>query len=275
MLNERGRQITIGSLLLTIGLLGLLSHGSMEFVRHTHPDVEGDVSNVAGTVQISVECEQAAAVTSGEALPLDLGYMSPDTQIFVSVLSSDQHPAWDIELRSNGDTFFEDRQGNAKTPLAPRTDANAIVFARAFTAGGEEVGSIGCQGLDVVSRREVPDYVPASAEKEAPRSSADESPFRPRHSPYEQIDALGRWSPLVLAVLGVIAAATASPVRRLAWSHKGTLATGALAIVSAGLFQVAALPTFLMLTGCALLFAVAAFLILGEPRTRRLLPWLD
>lgn len=271
MLNERRSQTAIGLLLLAIVLLGAFFAVSGEIVQSARPHVGADISNVHGTVQISVECEQAAEVRTGEALAVDLGRMPPDTRIFVSVLSSDSHPAWDIEMHSNGASFFEERRGHSKTPLAPTVEANAIVYAQAFTAEGDALGSVGCQGLDVVSKSDVPRYVPSPDEKETSLPKAEESPFQPRHFPYDQIDTIGRWSLPVLAVLGAVAAFATPPVRRLAWSHKGALGTGALAILGAGIFQVAALPTILIFAGTALLFAVASLLVLGEPRARR---WL-
>lgn len=271
MLNGRRSQMAIGLLLLAIALLGASLAVSREIVQTARPHVGADISNVDGTVQVSVECEQAAEIKTGEALELDLGRMPADTRIFVSVLSSNLHPAWDIEMRSNGATFFEQRRGHAKTPFAPPTKANAIVFARAFTAGGDALGSVGCQVADVVSKHDVPRYVPSPDEKETSLPRGEESPFRPHRFPYDQIDALGRWSLPVLAVLGIVAALATPTIRRLAWSHKGTLAGGALAILGAGIFQIAALPSILTFAGTALLIAVAGLLVIGEPRARRLL----
>lgn len=264
------RRSRFGRLLLAVGLLGVALAAGREMVQRLQPHVEVEVSNVDGTVQVSVECEQAAEIVTGEAQVLDLGWMPPDTRVFVSVLSSNHHPAWSIEVRSNGAGFFDDSRGHAKTPLAPRTEADQIVFAQAFTAEGDELGAIGCQDVGVVSESDVPRYVPSPDEKKTEVASEEESPFQPRDFPYDGIEAVGRWSLPMLAVLGVIAAIATPPIRRLAWSHKGALATGALAIVSAGFFQVAALPTILMFAGTALLFAAASLLVLGEPRTRRL-----
>lgn len=268
-LKERRSQIAIGLLLLAIGVIGVVFAGGREAVLLTQPRVGVKISNVDGTVQVFVECEQVGVVNTGEAVTMDLGRMPADTQIYISVASFNHHPAWDLKVSSNGSVFYAKRRGYAKTPLTPPAEANAIVFAKALTAGGERRDSAGCQEPAVVSKRDVPDYVPSHDDDEAPEVGAEESPYQPQHFPYDQIDALGGWSLPALALLGAIAALGAPSIRRRIWSHKGALATGALAILGAGLFRVAALPTILTLTGTALLFAVASLLVLGEPRTRR------
>lgn len=271
MLKERRSQVAIGLVLLTIGFLSVISYGSREFVQHTRPHVEVDVSNVDGTVQIAVDCSQAAVVTTGEALELDLGFVPADDWIYVSAISNDRNPAWAYRLNSNEDIVFEETRGYAKTPSPPSTAADAVVLAKAFTAAGEYRGRVGCQKPAVVSNDDVPGYVQSPDDRKVAMADAEESPFRPRRFPFDGIDAFGRWSLPLLAVLGAFAALATPPIRHLAWSHKGFLSTGALAIAGAGLFQVAALPAILMLAGDALLFVVATFLVLGEPRTRRLL----
>lgn len=274
MLSKRRSRVAIGRLLLAVCVLGVALAAAGEIVQHLQPHVEADISNVDGTVQVAVECEQAAEIVTGEAQVLDLGRMPPDTRVFVSVLSSNHHPAWAIEMRSNGAGFFENRQGHAKTPLAPRTEADAIVFAQAFTAGGDHLGSIGCQNIEVVSESDVPRYAPSPDEKETAVVSEEESPFRPRHFPYDQIDTLGRWSLIPLAVLGAMLTIAIGPARRLIQRHwQWTIGALASLATIAGLFfgvlGPAALVTTLTVSGTLLLFAVASLLALGEPRTRR------
>ncbi|HSS04472.1 MAG TPA: hypothetical protein VLK89_04705 [Solirubrobacterales bacterium] len=263
MLNERRSQTAIGLVLLTIGVAGVVLAGAREIVLRTQPHVGVNISNVDGTVQVFVECEQVEEINTGEAVALDLGRMPPDTQIYVSVSSFDRHPAWGLEISSNGRVFFEEERGYAKTPLAPTSDANAIVFARAFTAGGDRLDSTGCQEPAVVSKSDVPGYVKSHDDDEVPVAKAEESPYQPRHFPYDQIDAAGRWSLPTLAVLGAIAAIGIPPIRRRVWSHKGGLATGTLAVLGAGLFQLAALPTILILAGVLLLLTVSVLLLVG------------
>lgn len=268
MLKRRRSEIAVGLLLLLTGLLGLRLLEDRETVLSTQPHVVVDISNVEGTVQVSVDCEQALSVDTGEARKLDLGRMPPGRQIFISTISRDRHPAWDIRIHSNGSIVFEDERGHPKAPLAPRTQADAVVFAEAFTAGGDRLGHIGCQEPGVVSKGDVPGYTQSPDDGKVPEAEVEESSFQPRHFPYDQIDALGRRSLPALAVLGAVAAIGTPAIRRLAWAHKGVLVTGALAVLGAGL-QVTDIPTILTFAGTALLFAVASFLVVGEARTRR------
>lgn len=264
MLNERRSRI--GRRLFAVGLLGIASAAGGVIVQHLQPHVEVSISNVDGTVQVAVECEQAVEVVTGEARALDLGRMPPDTRVFVSVLSSNQHPAWSIELRSNGTSFFDDSQGHAKTPLAPQTAADEIVFAQAFTAGGDELGSIGCQDTEVISESDVPQYVPSPDEKKSEVVGEEKSPFRPQSFPYDLIDAAGRWALVLLGVSGAALAIAIWPTRRLIQMH-WKWALGALASLAtvAGLFLgvlgAAALVTALTVGGTLLFFAVAVLLM--------------
>lgn len=269
MLNVRRSQIAAGFLLFAIGLLGIAPAGAREVVRHTMRHVRVGISNVDGIVQVAVNCEQAIVVTTGEARELDLGFLSPEDEIFISATSQNHHPAWGVQITSNGRVFFEEKRGQAKTPLGPSTEANAVVFAKAFTAAGQELGSIGCQKPGVVSKSDVPGYVQSPDDDKVPAVSAEESSFRPRHFPYEAIDQLGRWSLPALAVLGTVAAIGTRSIRRFAWSHRKRLAAGTLAVLSVGVLQIVSLPTILVLAGTALLFAVAGLLVLGEPTVRR------
>jgi len=269
MLSKHRSRVAIGCLFLVVGLLCVALTAGREAVQRLQPRVEVDVSNVDGTVQVAIECEQAAEVVTGEARVLDLGRMSPDTRIFASVLSSNQHPAWEIGVRSNGSSFFEDRRGHAKTPLAPLAEADAIVLAKAFTAGGDDLGSIGCQDVAVISKSDVPRYVQSPDEKGTAVVGEEKSPFQPRHFPYDEIDTVGRWSLVPLAVLGVLLTIAIGPTRRLLRSH-WQLASGALAFLAtiAGLFVgvlgTNALIMTLTVSGTLLLFAVA--LLLVRPR---------
>lgn len=267
MLNGRGSQIAIGFLLLAIGMVGVALAVGREFDLRNQPHVVVKVFNVDGTVQVFVGCEQAAVVTTGEARELDLGRMPSDELIFVSVISHDHNPSWSVEAFSNGNAVPpEDSRGYAKA-LGFETEANAVVTAEAFTAGGHSLGSTGCQAPDLVDRTVVPEYLKSPDESEAPAAKADESPYPPRHFPYDQIDAVGRWSLPVLALLGVIVAFGSTPLRRLARSYGSRIGGTAgflsifLTVVTTIAFGV--LLSALAVAGVALLFGASLALLFG------------
>ncbi len=269
MLNGRGSQIAIGLLLLAIGMAGVALAVGREFDLHTQPHVVAKIFNVDGTVQVFVGCEQAAVVATGEARELDLGRIPSDEGIFVSVISRDHNPSWDVETFSNGNAVLEDSKGYAEVP-GFEAEANAVVFAEAFTAGGEELGSTGCQAPDLVDKAEIPEYLKSPDESEAPAAKADESPYGPRHFPYDQIDAVGRWSLPALALLGVIVAFGSTPIRRLARSYRSHIGgtAGVLSVVGILLTVVTTIAFGVLLAaltvaGVALLFAVSLILLFG------------
>ncbi len=270
MLSGRGSQIAVGFLLLAIGVAGVALAVRRESDRQAQPDVVVKISDVDGTVQVSVGCEQAAVVTSGEARELDLGRMPPDEMIFVSVTSHDHSPSWDVEAFSNGEAVFEGTQGHAEV-LGFETEANAIVSAEAFTAGGRQhLDQIGCQAPGLVDETQVPEYLQSPDESEVPAAKAEESPYRPRHFPYDQIDAAGRWSLPALALLGVIMAFGSAPIRRLAWSYRshlggtaGVLSVLGILLTVATTIALGVLLAALTFAGVALLFAVSLILLFG------------
>ncbi len=269
MLNGRGSQIAIGFLLLAIGMVGVALAVGREFDLRNQPHVVVKISNVDGTVQVFVGCEQAAVVTTGEARELDLGRIPSDEGIFVSLISHDHSPSWDVEAFRNGNAVLEDSRGYAEA-LSFETEANAVVAAKAFTAGGNPLGSTGCQAPDLVDKTEVPEYLESPDESKVPAAKADESPYGPRHFPYDQIDAAGRWSLAALALLGVTVALGSTPIRRLAKSYRSRIGGTAEVLSVVGILltvvttiALGVLLAALTVAGVALLFAVSLILLFG------------
>jgi hypothetical protein len=264
MLSGRWSPTTVGASLLTIFLVGIALVGARAIVLLALRHVEVGLSNVDGTEQAFVECVQAVSATSGDTEKKDLGWMPADTLVFLSATSRDYRPAWGFEVSSNGRTFFEKTRGHAGVLGFP-AEKDAVVAAKAVTAGGDpNVGPIGCQEPGLVDRAVIPEYVKSPAEGTVAAATGDESPYRPRHFPYDQIDALGRWALPLLAGLGAIAAVGTPSIRRTAWSHGWGLATGSLAVLGAGVFGVDALPTIVVLGGALLLLVVSLLLLFAS-----------
>jgi hypothetical protein len=263
MLSSRGLRIAGALLLLTL-TSGLALAADREYVLRTHRHVIVKVFNVDGTVQVFVNCRQAAVITpteSGEAV--DLGWLRPGDRIFLSVTSHNHSPSWGFMAIHNGTIFFKEMQGHAKV-LGVRAEAHAVVFAEGFTAEGTRLGSIGCQEPGVVS---VTGYLQSPDDAKVSAVLDDGPPYRPPHPIYDQIDAVGRWSLPTLAALGFATLIGIGSIRRQAWSHSGLVggAGGALALLGtiAGFLGLlgAALLTTLTIGGIILLLAVGIVLI--------------
>lgn len=265
MLSSPTRRIAIGLLLPAIASVGLALAAGRALLLQTHRHVVVEISNVDGIEQVFVDCHLAARVESGESGgTFDLGWLRPNDRIFLSTTSIDHNPAWGFQGHSNGTVLFEESGGDAELPrfAAP---AHAVVFAKAFLASGPELGAIGCQPAEIVV---VEGYARSPDDEAVAEVTEAESSYRRPNELYDWIDAIGQWSPVALAVLGAIAAIGTPSIRRLAWSHKGRLAGGTLAILGAGLFGIAALPTILTLGGILLLVAVAIVLVLPTSAAR-------
>jgi hypothetical protein len=271
MLSRPRLRIALGVVLFSILALGVGFAVGRTLIRHTHRHVVIDVFNVNSIAQIFVNCRQAARVRRDEpGATIDLGWLTPEDRVFLSATSRDPHPAFGFLASSNGRTFAEDSRGDSEILGFP-AEPNAVVFAKAYLAGGTPLGQIGCQPPAVVA---VPDYIESSDETGISRVKGNERPYRSPKTPYDQIDSIGDWSLIPLAVIGVSAAIAIGPARRLAWMHRKWvggaigLLTG-LAALFFGVLGPSALLTTFTVSGTLLLFAVTIPLML-PPCWRRL-----
>ena len=263
MLNGRSSQIAVGRLLLAIGLVGLVLAGARAVILIAYRHVIVETSNAGSTLQVSVNCSQAVVVAPGEeGETTDLGLISPDDLVFFSATSHDRNPSWGFRATSNGHAFFDATHGHVRVP-GPLAPANAVVMAKAFTAGGHHVASIGCQPAEISA---VPDYVQSPDDAKVP-AAAGGSPYQAPHPLYDQVDALGRWSLTVLAVLGFAATLGSRSIRELAWSQRarGGGVASILGILLTVLTSIAlgVLLTALTVAGVVLLFGVSHLLRTG------------
>ncbi len=258
MLSSPGRRIAIGSLLIAIILAGLALTVGRAHLRQTHRHVVVEVSNVDGIAQVFIDCNLALRVQTGESWSFDLGWLEPDDDIYLSTTSLDGTPAWGFHGTSNGEPLFNKRGGDAELARYA-AEAHGVVFARAFSASGEDLGTIGCQPPGIVT---IEGYALSPDDEEVARVDAADSSYRQENRLYDWIDVLGKWSLAVLALAGVAAAAATPLIRRIAWAHKGRVAGGGLALIGAGAFALDSLPTIITAAGLLLLLAVAALLLL-------------
>jgi len=268
------RRIAIGWTLLAIGLLGAGIAGARAVVRIALRHVVVDTFDVGSAEQVFVDCEQAASFSPQEQHGRsDLGWIPSEERIYVSAMSLDQHPTWGFVVTQN-ESIALDRGRTPAEALESSTEKDALVFARAVTAGGDErLGQQGCQKPGVVAD-ELRDYVQAPEDNLVRRAPDSGSPYRGRHAPYDQIDVLGRWSLTVLAAIGVLATLGIGPVRKLIRSEIGAIVTGLTVLATfiglfVGVVEWSALVAALTFLGTGALFA-AALLRLRPSLYRRL-----
>jgi len=260
------RRLAIGWTLLAIGVVGVGLAGAREAVRLSLRHVVVDTFDVGSAEQVFVDCEQAASFSPEEQHgPSDLGWMSPEERIYVSAMSLEQHPTWGFEVTQNESTALLAGRTPAEA-LESSTEKDALVFARAVTAGGDRLGRLGCQKPGVVAD-ELHGYVQAPEDSGVRRALESESPYRGRHAPYDQIDALGRWSLSVLAAIGFLAAIGIGPVRKLLWSEIGAIVTGLTILATfvslfVGAIEWSTLVAALTFLGTGALFAAALLRLL-------------
>jgi len=260
------RRIAIGWILLAIGLIGVGLAGTREVVRLSLRHVVVDTFDVGSAGQVFVDCEQAASFSPEEQRgPSDLGWMSPEERIYVSAMSLEQHPTWGFEVTQNGKTALIAGRTPAEA-LEYSTEKDALVFARAVTAGGDQLGQLGCQKAGVVAD-ELHGYIQAPEDNGVLRAPESESPYRGHHAPYDQIDALGRWSLTVLAAIGFLASLGIGPVRKLVWSEIGAIVTGLTILATfislfVGAIEWSTLVVALTFLGTGALFAAASLRLL-------------
>lgn len=268
MLSSARARIATGLVLVALALTGLGLALGAELIKQTRHHVEVDVFNVGGDVQVFVNCRQAAFVARGSPPErVDLGHLRPDDRVFISTTSANTHPSYGFVAYGDGEEFFREERGDVETLGFP-AEANAVVFAKAFSAGGTFLGLIGCQPSAVAA---VPGYVQSPDDDEVRRAPGEESLYKPPRTPSE-IAVLGRWAPLVLAVLGIATAIRLGPIRRLAWSRRKPIGSAiallaTLAALFFGVLGVGALVDLLTVAGIAALLTIAILLLV--PSTGR------
>jgi hypothetical protein len=264
MLSDPKWRIAAGAGLLTILLLGLTVAGGRWLLLETRRHVVVDISNVDGVGQVFINCHLAARVESGEpSKTAELGWLGPDDRIFLSTTSIDSTPAWSFHGTTNGGFLFEE-EGGETTLSRFTTTARAVVFARAFSAAGAELGAIGCQPPDIEAVEgiaAIEGYAWSPDDREVDAVADPRSSYRRPNEFYDRVDAVGGWALIALAGLGLAAAAATPTIRRAAWAHKAALAGGSLAILGTGLIEISVLLAILTLIGIALLLWVAFRLI--------------
>jgi hypothetical protein len=213
-------------------LLGLFAFAvavwlSDRYVESEYPHVEIGVSNLAGIARIDVNCRRVVKLGPGEApRRVDLGHLSPEDHIYLSVYNKRGAAAWGYEVFVNGREVRDFSSGHAGV-TGKRTGPYGVGMARMLSPHGDPMGTIGCGS---------PKFVSASLAnyQQAPEMRAmlrlEEAPprWQPPRFPFALIEGLADWLLLPLAALGWAVAAVVARRRGLSGRHLGAV----LAIVS-------------------------------------------
>jgi hypothetical protein len=271
MLNRPKRRIVLGIVLLAIAALGLSVAGGRWQLLETRSHDVIRIPSVDGIAKVFVDCHLAALVESGEpGKTVDLGWLESDDQISLSVTSIDSTPAWSFSGTANGNPLLNESHRGGELPQLT-TAAHAVVFAKTFSAAGTGRGTIGCQPanfvaiagpLNVVATE---GYAWSADDRKVAEVTDATSSYRRPNDFYDLTDAIGRWSLIALAALGIAAAVLTPSIRQVALTHK-RFATSALAILGVSII-VSILPTILSLGGILLLLW-AALRLIGTGLTR-------
>lgn len=181
-----------------------------------HRHVTADVSNVDDSVWVHVNCRLAAIVSASEGPQrVDLGRLSPDDRIYISVYNKRGGATWNVRM-DNGNTVRTYSNGHAG--VTGRGEPFAFAMAKMLTADGDRVGTLGCVPPNLVSDS-VTGYQ-ESADADAVSKRAEEAPlWNPPTFPFVLIEDLGGLVPF-FAAAGFLAALGIGRVRRLLWGHR-------------------------------------------------------
>jgi hypothetical protein len=203
---------------------------SDRYVESEYPQVEIGVSNLAGIARIDVNCRRAVKLGPGEVpRRVDLGDLSPEDHVYLSVYNERGAAAWGYKIFVNGKEAHNFTSGHAGV-TGRRTGPYGVGMALMLTSGGDPVGTIGCGSPKLVSAS-LANYQQAPEMREMLRLEIAPPRWVPPRFPFALIEGLAHWLLLPLAVIGWAVAFVVARRRGLGGRHLGLV----LAVVSLAL----------------------------------------
>jgi hypothetical protein len=255
----RLRLVAVALLLaFTVGVASIVARA---YVIHSYKHVVVRIFNVNDVARLSVNCHMAKVVMSSRATDVDLGWLDPGDDIYLSAFNRDGGAAWGFRIEINGERLVGGRHGSADS-VGLDAHERSLVMARGYGANGKALGTVGCSAPLTVS----PHLTEYRRVPEATKAGGGRLPrWDPPRFPFAQLDVIGRWAPLAMSILGFLAAILNPCLRgfvrkRWEWGFVIFLVLGVSAL------GLGALLLTLQLTGIALLPLVAA-LCLRASRT--------
>lgn len=209
----------VGAAFLGIAILGGFALLADWHVDRAYRHVVVEAFNINDVARISVNCQRAETV---EASPgkerVDLGWLDPDDRVSISTYNESGDAAWGYRILISGHAkpAFEGSRGQADAAGFP-ADEFSVVMAKSFTAGGDPLGTVGCdQALEADG---LPGYVKLPDDTDVQTVDGVRELWQPRTSPFAAIEAAATLALPLMALAGFIAAASTAGVRRLIRAH--------------------------------------------------------
>lgn len=258
------------ALLLGLFVFAILIWLSDQYVESEYRHVEVGVSNVAGIVRIDVNCRRAATLGAGDVpRRIDLGDLSLDDRIYLSVYDKRGAAAWGLKIFVNGREARDFSSGHAGV-TGRRTGPYGVGMAQMIGVDGDPMGTIGCGSPKFVSTS-LANYQQAPEMRAMLRRGKAPPRWEPPRFPFALIGALDDWLPL-LASVGWAAAVCIARVRRLIRRHRGVgFAVGALNLFLGLSKSVGPEVLLVWFTGVGLVLLLVSAVTLAWPHTGS--PW--
>jgi hypothetical protein len=266
MPGREGLRRPFGILLLAVLLLGLGLLLASWHVEDARRHVVVRLWQINDNAEVSVDC--LPVVADGEVL--DLGYLRPDDRVYIAVHNGGGGASWGYAIYSNGELVASGERRGVGPAGYPAE--RGMVLERAFTASGQLLGRIGCDGPRHVTRAVV-HYQRSPDIGAVPIVQRREQHWSVVKWPYEQIHTLGGHALPALALLGGALALLWAPLRDLIRRQRkavlfGVVTAGALVELGIGLlFDIGWVGSWLALQIVGVLLLALAAAVALAPHT--------
>jgi hypothetical protein len=221
MLMGPGSRLALGSILGLALLAGLFVTVAGWYADQDYRHVRVALSDIDDIAKVAVNCRTAFVVGASQGKgEVDLGLLSTDDAVTVSVFNKGGDADWRIHATSNGKGILsmESPQASAAEFGA---DEHTVVMVQSFTAGGRSLGPTGCARPLLVSSRLV-DYRQSPEAMQSSQPGGNQAGSWPRMPVLTTIEKTAPNTLVAIALLGfgaTLAAPGLLPWIRKRWQH--------------------------------------------------------
>jgi hypothetical protein len=153
VLKRPGSRLALGVVLGLALVVGLFVAAAGWHAHQDYRDVRVTLASIDDIAKVAVNCRTAFVVGASKGNgEIDLGLLSTDDVVTVSVFNKNGDADWQIHATSNGKSVISLR---SPPPSAESfgADEHTVVMVQSFTAGGRKLGPTGCARPLLVSSR--------------------------------------------------------------------------------------------------------------------------